>query len=62
MNKFGVEDGEPCGRPNEDGFACDGEMILLDVEGCSCHISPPCGACVENAPVCSVCGKSGDEE
>jgi hypothetical protein len=60
--KHGSDEGERCNRLNDDGFACDGEMELMPVSGCSCHISPPCSACVGNAPACTVCAKSGDEE
>lgn len=45
----------PCGD-------CDGVMDIRPVEGCSCHIAPPCNACVENPIVCMVCGWTyGDE-
>ena len=63
----GVEDGQPCNRvpePDEDAprghrpTRCDGTMTLPPVENCSCHISPPCGACVDNVAVCDVCGES----
>jgi len=60
--KIGQVEGERCNRPNDDGFACDGEMILGDPVNCYCHISPPCGACLDNQPVCNVCGtEAGDE-
>lgn len=60
--KIGIEEGERCNRQNEDGFACDGEMMLDEVENCSCHISAPCGQCIENAPVYSVCGEASEAE
>lgn len=59
--KAGAEEGKRCGRLNDDGFACDGTMGFREVEGCSCHISPPCGACVDNPLLCDVCDKGVDE-
>ncbi len=48
---FGVEEGETC---NRDG--CPGEIIVLPAENCSCHISPPCGACTTNERIeCDTC-------
>lgn len=60
--KPGTEEGEGCNRLNEDDSACDGTMEYRPVVGCSCHISPPCAACVENPLLCSVCDKGVDEE
>ena len=45
-----VEEGDNCPI---DG--CDGVMEYPPVEGCSCHVNPPCNACVENLLTCSVC-------
>lgn len=65
-NEVGTQDGETCGRisePDEDaprGYKpkpCQGVMHYDDVEGCECHISPPCGACVDNPLVCNLCGE-----
>lgn len=50
------EEGGPCPEAG-----CHGRLEFRPVEGCSCHISPPCGACVENPLTCSVCGWSTDE-
>lgn len=36
---------------------CDGKYEFGDVVGCSCHISPPCSACVDNPLVCDKCGE-----
>ena len=47
----GVEEGDPC--PEE---GCDGIMEYGEVEGCNCHNSPPCNACVTNPLTCSKCG------
>ncbi len=46
----GEEEGATC---NRDG--CGGTMIVPEVEGCYCHISPPCGACVNNPLTCDEC-------
>ena len=35
---------------------CDGKMVFPKVENCSCHINPPCSACVENRLTCDKCG------
>ena len=49
----GVElvEGSKC--PDTD---CNGTMEYPPVGNCSCHISPPCGKCVDNPLTCSVCG------
>jgi hypothetical protein len=61
----GQEDGEICGRyeePDEDaprGYKpkpCEGEMLADKVVNCSCHINPPCGACVDAGVTCDTCG------
>lgn len=44
----GDEEGALCCR---DG--CTGRMIFAP-ENCSCHISPPCGDCIDGL-VCEVC-------
>lgn len=35
---------------------CDGRLEYPPVEGCSCHISPPCNRCVTNPLTCDKCG------
>lgn len=35
---------------------CEGTMVLPLVQGCSCHINPPCSACVDNKLTCDKCG------
>lgn len=49
--KFGTEEGNACGR---DG--CIGTIEVPEVENCSCHISPPCHACVTSKLTCTECG------
>jgi hypothetical protein len=45
------EEGDRC--PIED---CKGVLQFLPVENCTCFISPPCSACIENPLTCSECG------
>lgn len=48
--ELGQEEGETC---NRDG--CTGTIEVADVENCSCHISPPCGACTDPREFCPRC-------
>jgi len=41
---------------------CNGTIELEKVENCSCHIDPPCQACIDTRLVCSECGWNPDEE
>lgn len=45
----------------EEGDKCplceEGTLEVKPVENCSCHINPPCSACVETPLVCTVCGE-----
>ena len=34
---------------------CNGIYENADVDGCSCHISPPCTACINSPLECSEC-------
>jgi len=52
-----LEEGDNC--PLE---GCDGVIILPSVENCSCHINPPCSACVNNKMICATCGYEEEEE
>jgi len=52
--EHGTEYGDTC---NRDG--CRGVMEPTPPDhsdGCSCHIAPPCGYCLDTRPVCSECG------
>ena len=51
----GIQEGDRCNRLDDDGLRCDGTMSLMPVDNCTCHISPPCGACLDNQPICDVC-------
>lgn len=47
----GKGEGDICNRAG-----CKGEMGYTRVDDCSCHINPPCSACVDAPLVCSDCG------
>lgn len=53
----GEDEGDTCGR---DG--CAGVLQMTNPDpgaedyGCSCHISPPCGFCMNTRPNCPDCG------
>jgi len=51
-----VEEGDTCPKCEE------GLMGYRPVEGCSCHINPPCSRCVDNPLVCLKCGWNPEEE
>lgn len=55
--EVGEEEGDQCRR---DG--CMGILEFGPVENCSCHLHPPCNACVANPLVCPECGWSSDDE
>ena len=50
------EEGDTCSE-----FKCEGILLYPPVENCSCHIHPPCSACVDNLLVCPKCGWEPDE-
>lgn len=50
------EDGDKC--PEKD---CKGHFEYIRAEPCSCHHSPPCGACVDAPLTCNACGHLPDE-
>ena len=56
-DKFGSEEGEICGRNG-----CAGVIKIHPVENCSCHISPPCGACTTPREYCDNCDWNAEEE
>lgn len=57
MDALGTEEGARCWR---DG--CEGVIEVHAVEGCACHINPPCGACTKPREFCDVCGWEAIEE
>lgn len=55
---FGYTEGEVCWRNG-----CQGIIAEHAVEGCSCHISPPCSACTAPREYCPECDwEAKDEE
>ncbi len=48
--ELGYFEGDICNR-----FGCDGIIAHREVEGCSCHINPPCSACAEERAFCTSC-------
>jgi hypothetical protein len=64
--KAPLEEGDKCphfGRQDCVGEdLCCGRMRWAKVENCSCHINPPCSACVDNHLECDDCGFTEDEE
>lgn len=54
--EVGTEEDNTC---NRDG--CQGKMEFPEVENCSCHIAPPCSACVDNPLTCNECGQTPED-
>jgi hypothetical protein len=60
------EDGAMARPKPEDGGKCPckdclGLLALEPVVNCSCHIDPPCNACLDRIVVCKECGwQDGD--
>lgn len=57
MIKYGYEEGETCGRDQ-----CKGIIKESALEGCSCHISPPCSACTTDRCYCPDCDWQGKDD
>ncbi|HBG52094.1 MAG TPA: hypothetical protein DDW89_09845 [Gammaproteobacteria bacterium] len=56
--EIGTEEGDLCGR-----FGCTGHIEWQVGKNCSCHLSPPCMACVTAPLMCSECGwEEGDDD
>lgn len=51
----GEYEGDTC---NLEG--CSGILGYPPVQGCSCHLSPPCSACTDNPLTCPECGWQED--
>ncbi len=51
MSELGQAEGEVCRRNG-----CAGIIEDRPVEGCSCHINPPCAACTRPRSFCDECG------
>lgn len=60
-----AQPGDPCGLlyaigPDGRSAICDGQLeCYIDVHGkvpgCECHLSPPCGACLDAPLACATC-------
>lgn len=48
--ELGFAEGDQCRRQG-----CQGVIAMHPVENCSCHISPPCGACTAPRAYCAKC-------
>lgn len=48
--RIGTNEGDLCRRGG-----CRGRIEIKPVENCSCHISPPCGACLDAPLWCPEC-------
>jgi hypothetical protein len=58
---IGTEEDAPCNRLAANSVDhCDGMMIVRP-DGCACHISPACDACLD-ALTCDECGWRGSDE
>ena len=55
--KKSLEEGDKCVHDD-----CNGVFEYARQNQCSCHISPPCSACVDAPLVCNKCGHYSDEE
>lgn len=57
----GYEEGDTCNRLVSDdtniAFQCEGTMEYTKSENCSCHLSAPCGSCMDVHLKCSDCGE-----
>lgn len=47
---LGTTEGDTCNRNG-----CKGVLFYHEVVGCSCHMNPPCSACVGNPLTCPDC-------
>lgn len=55
---YGYIEGDTCGRKG-----CAGTIECHEVQGCSCHISAPCGSCTAPRNFCNACDwEEADEE
>ncbi|NIH18373.1 hypothetical protein [Morganella morganii] len=57
MSKYGYMEGDICLRSG-----CKGMVKEHPIENCSCHISPPCGACTSPRCYCETCGWEESED
>ena len=55
--EIGYCEGDVCGRNG-----CRGIIEARSVENCSCHISPPCGACTSPREYCDECEWDAEDD
>ena len=55
--QIGVEEDSVCNRQG-----CKGIIQLEEPDNCSCHINPPCSACMDVKRYCPVCRISEHDE
>ena len=60
LKNLGYEEGEHCNRG--DRLDCYGIIEEHEKRPCSCHIMPPCSACVDDRAFCPKCDWVGSEE
>ena len=51
-----VNEGDACRD-----HSCIGFYTFPEIENCTCHISPPCGACLDAQLICTDCKMTQDE-
>jgi hypothetical protein len=49
------KEGDTCGASDNGEPPCEGTLEYPPVKNCSCHINPPCNACIENPLTCTEC-------
>lgn len=55
ITNTGFEEGDSCNRNG-----CDGIIVVDDVEGCTCHLFPPCSSCTDPSRIhCNTCNWNG---
>ena len=54
--ELGYVEGDICNRE-----ACKGIIKEREVEGCTCHLNPPCSSCMEPRGYCDTCGWEDEE-
>lgn len=57
MDTKELAEGDSCPQPD-----CKGTLAYIREGSCSCHINPPCSACVDAPLACDKCGTPAEEE
>lgn len=58
----GIDEGSTCNRSTDKHDHCNGTICIYPVDNCSCHINPPCSACMELRLFCPKCGWEETDE